>query len=102
MNVYVRHGLQAAIALVVVLGLLLLALAGPEPGPDSPQRWMHIAVVWACVLLVVIPYGLVRSYRTGVIWVSGRFRTSSFHRHTEPYSYWFWFAFYILLMPIII
>lgn len=102
MNAYVRHGIYAAVALVVILGLLLLALAGPEPGPDTPQRWMRISVVTSCVLVLLISFGLWRSYRSGAIWLVGRTRALRFERATEPYFYWFWFAFYLLLIPLIV
>jgi len=102
MNVYVRHGLQAAMALVVVLGLLFLTLSGPEPGPGVPQREFKISVVGTIVLISIICYCLWRSHRSGVICMPSRYRTVSFHRATEPYSYWFWFGFYLLLIPFIL
>jgi hypothetical protein len=94
--------LKIGIGLFVFIVGSFFALVGRVPGLQDPATVVPISVVVSVVFTAFISYGLWRAHRTGVIIPMGRdFRCNAHHRAREPFNYWFWFAFYLLLIPLI-
>ena len=104
MNRYVKIGLLGGLILAAFLGFLLFTLnPGAPPGSEVPSRLARISVVTSILLIALILYCLSRALRSGVVILVSRFgRNREFTRAKEPFEYWFWFTFYLLLIPLIL
>ena len=67
----------------------------------SPGDQICLAVAASTTLVVIIVYGLFRSYSSGVL-ILFSWWPKIIHREETPLQYWFWFGFYLLLIPLII
>ena len=103
MNRYVKTGLLAGLVLAACLGLVLFTVSpSPELGSENASRLARISVVGSTLLIALVLYGLTRALRSGIVVLFGRFGSRSFSRSEQPFEYWFWFTFYLLLIPLIL
>jgi hypothetical protein len=99
MSPSVKMGLIAGFWLALFSAAMIFSYGGAVSSDVAKAR---VSLTLGAVIVGVVVYALVRSFRKGVVVLYGRTGVSLIRRSESPVGFWILFTVYLLLVPTII